>query len=160
MTPMNTTIRTLLIANTVAVNLMAGLLFSFSTCVMPALRRLPVQFSLTAIQTINRFIINPVFVAIFLGSTGCSIGLLANRFRSADDVPAQALVGSVIYLVGFLLVTVTIHLPLNAMIAGLQIESAPDAQRWSDITNRWTRFNHVRTLAALVAGGLLGWALW
>ncbi|WP_251959094.1 hypothetical protein [Nostoc commune] len=57
--------------------LMAGVFFAFSTFVMNALARLqPVQ-GIVAMQSINITVINPLFMAVFLGTAAACIFLLS-----------------------------------------------------------------------------------
>ena len=48
--------------------LVAGLFFGFSTAVMKALARLPPAQGMKAMQDINVVILNPVFLAVFMGT--------------------------------------------------------------------------------------------
>jgi uncharacterized membrane protein len=57
--------------------LMAGFFFAFSACVMNALARLPAAQGITAMQSINVTVINPLFGLAFFGTAAacaaCSI---------------------------------------------------------------------------------------
>jgi len=56
--------------------LVAGVFFAFSAFVMKALSRLPPALGIAAMQSINVAVINPWFLAAFLG-TGAACVLLA-----------------------------------------------------------------------------------
>lgn len=73
---------------------------------------------------------------------------------------ALALAGSVSYLVGTLLVTITCNVPRNEVLAGLDPVVAESAQFWTEYVRIWTAWNHVRTIAAVAASVLLMIALW
>ena len=48
--------------------LMAGFFFAFSDTVMGALRRLPQAAGISAMQSINVVVLNPLFFAVFFGT--------------------------------------------------------------------------------------------
>ena len=48
--------------------LVAGIFFAFSTFVMGALGRLPQAAGISAMQSINVVVINPVFLSVFMGT--------------------------------------------------------------------------------------------
>jgi len=50
-----------------------GVFFAFSTFVMKALRRLPADQGIAAMQAMNVAVINPVFLGVFLGAAGAFI---------------------------------------------------------------------------------------
>jgi uncharacterized membrane protein len=69
--------------------LMAGLFFAFSVSVMKALGRLPSAEGIAAMQSINIAIINPVFLAAFLGTEAiCVLIIIVSVLRW--DMPAQS----------------------------------------------------------------------
>jgi uncharacterized membrane protein len=70
-----------------------------------------------------------------------------------------ALAGSLLYIVGTILVTMAFNVPRNNALAGVDPASAEGARRWADYLISWTAWNHVRTAAALTAGALLTLAL-
>ena len=57
------------VAAAVGCALVAGLLFAFSTSVMPALRQRPAAGGIAVMQTINSTILNPLFGLLFGGTT-------------------------------------------------------------------------------------------
>jgi len=62
-------------------------------------------------------------------------------------------IAGILHLVGFLLVTATIHLPLNNRFESLDPTSAENLATWASGAVRWTRFNHVRAASTLAAAG-------
>ena len=73
--------------------LVAGLLFAFSTSVMPALRRRPAAEGIAVMQGINSAILNPLFGLVFGGTTLLCL-LLAGTRRSRRTSPTQPSGGS------------------------------------------------------------------
>jgi uncharacterized membrane protein len=65
------------------------------------------------------------------------------------------LAGSVLYLVGTILVTIRFNVPLNNELAAVQADGLNAASTWSRYVAVWTKWNHVRTAAALAAAALL-----
>jgi hypothetical protein len=64
---------------------------------------------------------------------------------------ALLLVGGMLYLVGAIGLTIVYHVPLNDALATVDPNSAEGAGRWAGYLEGWTRWNHVRTAAALAA---------
>jgi uncharacterized membrane protein len=60
-------------------------------------------------------------------------------------------VGSVLYVVGTVLVTIVCNVPLNDVLAAVDAKSAEGASLWSRYLTSWIAWNHVRTGAALAA---------
>jgi uncharacterized membrane protein len=132
--------------------LVAGFLLAFSVCVMRALKALPANQGIAAMQKINIVIINPWFLAVFFGTALLCLGVIvAAIFNSSDSRSMTALAGGLVYLLGTIGVTIVFNVPLNNGLAMLTIDS-PDADVfWANYLKVWTRWNHVRTCAALLA---------
>lgn len=132
--------------------LIAGLFFAFSTAVMTALGRLPSAQGIAAMQSINVVILNPVFLTVFFGTAVICLFLAITALPRWHDPSARYLIaGSVLYLVGSILVTMLFNVPRNNLLASLQPQSAQAAAVWSDYLRSWTAWNHVRTVASLAA---------
>jgi uncharacterized membrane protein len=136
--------------------LMAGLFFAFSTSVMRALARLPPAEGIAAMQSINIAILNPVFLAPFLGTAvACALVAVASFFRWHEAGAAYPLVGGALYLVGTFLVTVVFNVPLNNSLASVAPADPAAADLWDHYLTRWTAWNHVRAATALAAAAAL-----
>ena len=59
--------------------------------------------------------------------------------------------GSLLYLVGTILVTMVCNVPRNDALAAVDAASANGAVVWVSYVSSWTAWNHVRTAAALAA---------
>ncbi len=68
-------------------------------------------------------------------------------------------IGSVFYLCGTILVTIAFNVPRNNVLAAIDQETADGARYWACYVKSWTAWNHVRTVAALVAATLITFAL-
>ena len=139
--------------------LMAGLFFAFSVAVMGALARIQPPEGIAAMQSINRVILNPLFLIVFLGTAAASLlVVVTSLWRWHEAGSACLLVGALLYLVGTFLVTMLFNVPLNNALDAVTPASADGARLWANYLSTWTAWNHVRSItssgamAALVAG--------
>jgi uncharacterized membrane protein len=132
--------------------LMAGTFFAFSTFVMGALRRLPAKQGIAAMQSINIVVINPIFLGTMMGTGLICVVLPIIAALSGSGTGAACLwAGSLLYLVGAVLVTMVFNVPRNNALARLDAGQAEAATLWERYLSEWTLWNHVRTAAALAA---------
>ena len=140
--------------------LVAGVFFAFSTFVMSALAQLQPKAGIAAMQAINFTAINPLFMVALFGTAVASLLLGISSFLQRYQPGATyLLVGSLLYLVGTVLVTIVFNVPLNNALAIVKPDSAEGANVWSNYLTRWTVWNHVRTVTALAAAALFTLAL-
>lgn len=134
--------------------LIAGTFFAFSSFVMGALGKLPPAQGIAAMQSINIVVVNPLFLGVFAGTAVAAL-LLAGLVLILGPVPVMGylLTGSVLYVIGCFGVTAFRNVPLNNALAPLAPESAEAASLWTRYLKDWVMWNHVRTLAALLASG-------
>ncbi|MCW5664627.1 MAG: DUF1772 domain-containing protein [Piscinibacter sp.] len=132
--------------------LVAGVFFAFSTFVMKALAQLPSEQGVAAMQRINVVVLNPVFLALFVGTALiagiCGVGAVVSwgSIRSA-----LLLAAAVLYVVGCFGVTVAFNVPRNEHLAGLHAGSVEGAAYWQVYLREWVLWNHVRTVASSAA---------
>jgi uncharacterized membrane protein len=132
--------------------LIAGVFFAFSAFVMTALGRLPPNQGMAAMQSINVAVLNPWFFAAFFGTAAlCAILVIASFFRWSEPGAIFLLAGGLLYLVGTILVTMRLNVPLNDALAAAQPESAQARGLWTRYLAEWTAWNHLRTAASLAA---------
>ena len=140
--------------------LIAGVFFAFSTFVMPALARLQTAQGIAAMQSINITAINPLFMlALFGTAVACIFLTIILLLKWPQPSAAYLLVGSLLYLVGAIGVTIAFNVPLNYALAIVKPDSAEGATLWARFLTDWTFWNHIRTAAALAATALLTIAL-
>jgi uncharacterized membrane protein len=109
---------TLTFVTALGCGLMAGLFFAFSVSVMKALARLPSVEGIAAMQSINVSIINPLFLAVFLGpAVGCAIVVIVSLWHWHYPGSVYLLLGGALYLFGTFLVTVVFNVPMNEALA-------------------------------------------
>lgn len=83
-----------------------------------------------------------LFALTLLAALGC--GLIA---------------GSVLYLIGSLLVTIVLNVPRNEALAAIAPADPGSASLWASYLASWTAWNPVRTGASLAAAASFGIAL-
>lgn len=139
----------------IGAGLIGGLFFAFSNFVMQALARVPAQSGAAAMQSINVTVLNPLFFAVFFG-TGAICLILAVMALPARGEPASiaCLAAAVLYLVGTIGVTIVFNVPLNERLARLPLADPDLAAVWAHYLDVWTKWNHVRTVASLLAAAL------
>lgn len=146
----------LILFATVGSALSAGVFFAFSTFVMWALAlQLPAS-GIATMQAINITVFTPWFMAAFIGPAVACLLLIVSTVRPWQQPGAMYwLVGSVLYLVGSMGVTVAGNIPLNDALAVVAPGSAEGAKLWARYLTDWTFWNHVRTIASLGSAALL-----
>lgn len=137
-----------------------GVFFAFSTFVMPALARLSPPQGIAAMQVINITAINAWFMTVLFGAGALCLVLTGFAlFNWPQPGSGYWLMGSLIYFIGNVLVTIVCNVPLNNALAQVEPHSTAGAQLWSSYLTDWTRWNHVRTLTALIGAALLTFGL-
>jgi uncharacterized membrane protein len=151
-----------LIAATLTTGLMAGVFGIYSNAIMPGLRRTDDRTFVAAFQSIDRAIINPAFMATFLGALALTaLAALLHITGEGRPLLPWIVAALVLYLLVFI-VTIRVNVPRNN-----EIKAAGDVDRMTDLHGvrdrlneaRWVRWNHVRAFASILAFGLLSWAL-
>lgn len=150
-----------LVAATVAMGLIAGLLYGFACAVMPGLRRADDRSFVVTMQSINVAIVNGWFMASFLGAPVLTLlAVLLHLDAAGRDALPWIVAALALYLVGFGS-TVRVNIPLNNALdaAGPPDGGADVAAVRSAFEVRWVRWNLVRALTSTAALGCLAWAL-
>jgi uncharacterized membrane protein len=141
--------------------MMAGVFFAFSAFVMKALARLPAQQGIGAMQAINVAAVTFAFMAALFG-TAAACGALAvwALFAWDESFAPYLLVGSALYLIGTILLTIAYHVPRNEALATAEPLGADAENQWRRYLTGWTAWNHVRAAAALAAAAVFTIALY
>ncbi|MGB0564684.1 MAG: DUF1772 domain-containing protein [Spirulinaceae cyanobacterium] len=139
----------------IASGVTAGIFFAFSTFVMQALGQQPSASGIATMQSINITVINPWFMAAFFGPAIVGVVLAISRV-SPGPLPGASycLAAILLYVIGTVGVTFVGNVPLNEALAIVSPGSAEGATLWTKYLTDWTVWNHVRTIAAVVAAGL------
>lgn len=133
-----------------------GVFFAFSSFVMMALLDLPPSQGMAAMQQVNRRALTPLFLSVFVGTALLSLQEIARSLWSLS-VPGAGLrlTGALLYLGGVFLLTVFYHVPRNERLSDLDPASAEGLAYWKRYGKAWLRWNHIRTVAAILAAALL-----
>lgn len=130
--------------------LMAGLFFVFSAFMMTALARLGAPQGIAAMQSMNVAILNPAFLAVFMGTAVLSaITALVAIWNWGAEGSVWLLTGSLLYLVGIIAVTMLFNVPLNDTLAAVDPASGEGTALWTRYLDVWVKWNHVRSFAGL-----------
>jgi uncharacterized membrane protein len=135
----NVVIVTLTVLAALGSGLVAGIFFAFSAFLMTALSRLPPPQGIAAMQCINVAVLNPWFFAAFFGTAAACAILAVLAFFNWNGLGAiYPLAGSVLYLLGGMLVTMVFNVPLNQALAAVEPASAEGGALWTRYLSAWT----------------------
>ena len=143
--------------------LIGGVFFAFSSFVMKALRGVAPNAGIAAMQSINVVVINLSFLSVFLGTTTACVALVLYAVWGWRAPGTECLLlGGSSYLAGTFLVTLMFNVPRNQALARVDpasLEAEAAKAVWTAYAESWTRWNHVRALAAFIAAAYLAVAL-
>lgn len=134
---------------------MAGLLFGWLVSVIPGLRKVDDTSYVATMQSVNVWIVNPMFLVPFI-ATPLVLGLAGIvQLRAGEQRRAWLLFGSAVtYAVGVLTVTGVGNIPLNNQLDSFELEGASSAglaRERSGYEGSWNRWHLVRTSASALA---------
>jgi uncharacterized membrane protein len=141
--------------------LAAGALFAFSSFVMRALRNVSTPVGLAAMQSINIEAPTRWFMLGFAGpAVVCVVAIVVAVFQWSESYAPYLLAAGAVYLIGVIGITGGYHQPRNLALLEFDPSSSEGERAWTEYAGPWTRWNHVRVLAGLVASGLFVAALY
>jgi uncharacterized membrane protein len=141
-----------LIAAALGSGLIAGIFFAFSTFIMQAFARLPADQGIAAMQAINATILRSPFMVVFLLTVALSVFIAVMAIVYwRGGVSILMIAGAALYIVTTFLSTIVFNVPLNDALDKVDGRTAEAAQLWSAYLSDWTRWNHLRTVASLLA---------
>ena len=150
-----------LVAAAITLGLSAGLFYTYSASVMLGLGRSDDRTFVQAMQNINVAIVNPWFMAHFLGALVLTAVAAALHIpRDGRPVLPWIVAALVLYLV-VILVTGGINIPLNNKLEAARGVDTADglAAARAQFEAAWVRWNIVRTAASTGALACIAWAL-
>jgi len=154
---MPTTFFILIQLSILAYALVAGVFLAFSDFIMRSLAITGGIGGVEAMQVINQEVFRWIFMTLFLGMAGVSVVIAGYAWLGLDG-PASVLIllGALVYLVGCFGVTVAFNVPMNQMLAAMELSSQSTHEYWlQTYVPRWTFWNSVRTGAAAMSAALL-----
>lgn len=149
---------TSLLMTTFLTGLTAGLCFTWANAVTPGIGRLDDLGFLHAFQQMNRAILNPFFIVVFMGPL---ITHIANIFLFKSANPTVfwlILTASILYLIGLVFMTIIGNVPLNEMIDKVDLLSASPEELKTlrdSFETKWNQFHLVRTITTSLSFALL-----
>ena len=94
-------------------------------------------------QSINVVVLNKWFFAVFFGTAVCCLALAITSFvRWQRPGAGYLLAGSLLYLIGTILVTIACNVPLNDALAAVDPARADAGHVWTTYLRSWTWWNH------------------
>lgn len=136
--------------------LSAGLFFAWEVSVIPGTKSVSDQNYVETMQAINRAIINPKFMLIFLGSF--LVQILTTYQHRGSGAFWVLLAATLMYFFGTLLVTGMGNVPLNDALDVLDMKELSAAQimeKRSNYERRWNKLHTIRTVFAVMSFLLL-----
>lgn len=132
--------------------IIAGIFFAFSNFVMLALKKIPESSGIQAMQSINRTVLNPLFLLIFFGTGAALITLCVLAKLTEFQDQSEIFLAAAFYLLGCLAVTMVRNVPMNKSLDRIQLQTPESYIEWRKYTLAWSRWNSVRALASCSAG--------
>ena len=133
--------------------LSAGLFFAWQVSVIPGTKRVQDSVYIETMQEINRAIINPPFMMIFLGSL--IVQLLTVVLYWNTTITLWLILGAtLLYGIGTVIVTGMGNVPLNDKLDVLSLNEQSEIQMASERQQyeaNWNRLHTVRTLFAVLS---------
>lgn len=139
----------------IASALVAGVFLAFSDFIMRSLSAAEPAAGIEAMQQINRKVYRSLFLVLLMGLAPVSLALAVAAFWVGYGPAAVWLsAGAVVYLFGVIAVTMAGNVPMNKRLDRMRLPDAGAGAYWQEYGLRWTRLNHLRTLASALAAGL------
>ena len=139
----------LMVLSLLVAGLSAGTFWIFTIAVMPGLDRAGGRAAMAAMNAVNRAIVNPAFLTVFLG--GAVLPAAAGVLLFVTDEPAAGW-WSVGAAAGYLLLclspTVAVNVPMNEALARRTVPDTEEAAAavWRGFRVRWVRWNTLRAV--------------
>jgi uncharacterized membrane protein len=135
-----------------------GVLFAFSTVVMPGLDASPPSAAIATMQQINRAAPRSLLAVDMVATLALClvVGVVAAlRLRHGADLgTVLVLAGAGLYVASFA-ITAIYHIPRNNAFDSVAASGPHAAAAWHDYARSWELWNHVRAGAALAGAASL-----
>ncbi|MDG5491310.1 DUF1772 domain-containing protein [Psychroserpens sp. SPM9] len=138
--------------------LTAGLCFTWSNAITPGIGKLDDLGFLQSFQAMNRAIINPSFLIVFLGPV---LLLFINAFLHRNTHPTtfwSFMVAAILFFLGIGLITVFKNVPLNEVLDKTVLDNL-SAVELKELRTKfeqpWNRWHMQRTIASFTSFALL-----
>jgi uncharacterized membrane protein len=139
-----------------------GFFYAWVCSTMWGLDAAPPEIAIAAMQAMNASVRNVVFAPAFFGTPVVLAAAALLATRAGRPVSAWSFgVAALVYLVGGLLVTALVNVPMNGALGAAVIPADPAAARalLQDYSAPWQFWNQLRTIVSGVALLLVGFGL-
>ncbi|ACI53434.1 DUF1772 domain-containing protein [Rhizobium acidisoli] len=141
-----------LVAAAIGSGLVAGIFFAFSTFIMTAFSRIPAEQGIAAMNSINVTIVRSPFMALFVPTAILCLVIAALALMNwRGGASALMLAGAALYVFASFLSTIIFNVPMNDALEKVTVGGPEAAALWATYLKDWTWWNHVRTVASLLA---------
>ncbi|MBX4929718.1 anthrone oxygenase family protein [Rhizobium binae] len=141
-----------LVAAAIGSGLVAGIFFAFSTFIMTAFSRIPAEQGIAAMNSINVTIVRSPFMALFVPTAIlCLVIAVLALINWRGGASALMLAGAALYVFASFLSTIIFNVPMNDALEKVSGSGPEAVALWSTYLRDWTWWNHVRTVASLLA---------
>ncbi|MDK4731597.1 anthrone oxygenase family protein [Rhizobium sp. CNPSo 3490] len=141
-----------LVAAAIGSGLVAGIFFAFSTFIMSAFSRIPAEQGIAAMNSINVTIVRSPFMGLFVPTAIlCLVIAVLAVIDWRGGASALMLAGAAIYVFASFLSTIIFNVPMNDALEKVSGSGAEAVALWTSYVRDWTWWNHVRTVASLLA---------
>ncbi|MBB5665431.1 putative membrane protein [Rhizobium leguminosarum] len=141
-----------LVAAAIGSGLVAGIFFAFSTFIMTAFSRIPAEQGIAAMNSINVTIVRSPFMALFVPTAIlCLVIAVLALMNWRGGASALMLAGAALYVFASFLSTIIFNVPMNDALEKATGSGAQAVELWTAYVRDWTWWNHVRTVASLLA---------
>tara|TARA_Y100000389_G_scaffold154546_1_gene155078 strand:- start:1561 stop:2055 length:495 start_codon:yes stop_codon:yes gene_type:complete len=149
----------ILLSSIFLTGLMAGIFFTWSNAVKPGIGKLNDLDYLSALQSMNRVILNSAFLIVFVGAI-VSVALVPvfHFHLYPKNIFWLLILIVIIYWVGVFFVTIFGNIPLNEILdkRNLSVMNPEDLSLLRDsIEDKWNNFNLIRSISSAISFLLL-----
>ncbi|MCC9071077.1 DUF1772 domain-containing protein [Flavobacterium sp. F-65] len=147
-----------LLLTTLLTGLLAGIFFTWTNAVTPGIGHLDDINYLRAFQNMNRSIVNPLFLIVFLGPVLLSFVTVYLYKSNHHYILWLLLLAAIIYLIGVFLITIMGNIPLNSLLdktdlTNITLEDAKSLRDQFEV--KWNFLHLIRTITATLSFLLL-----
>jgi uncharacterized membrane protein len=141
-----------LAAAAIGSGVVAGIFFAFSTFIMTSFARIPAEQGIAAMNSINVTIVRSPFMLLFVPTVVLCLVIAAFAFFNLrEGISVWMLAGAVLYIFASFLSTIVFNVPMNDALAKVGGGGAEATALWASYLKDWTWWNHMRTIASLLA---------
>jgi len=142
----------------VLTGLSAGLCFTWTNAITPGIGRLNDLGYLQSFQQMNRTIVNPLFLIVFIGPFFLNLLNIYLHRNQSNQIFWMLLVAGALYILGVILVTALGNVPLNEILDKTDLTRI-SAIELKSLRNKfegpWNRLHLIRTITATISFILL-----